>query len=807
MKSGKKTPLRRRAAPENSSAPAPVSKTTKPKPKNTLDKRLSQTSQQLHKVSEERLATILTTIDNAVWSIAADTYETLYLNPAAERIYGRAASAFYSDPKLFMNMVHPEDRPRIAQMLPELIEQGTMTIQYRVVRPDGEVRWLEDKTAIARDLEGRPVRFDGVASDITERKAHEAQFQAKQEQLDKFAHALDLVPAMVCKLDGEIMHWGRGLQAMYGWSVEEAVGRFAHELLVTEFPEPLPKIQAELLDRGVWHGELVCAHRDGGRIVVASQWSLYRPEDDDSASVLVFDSDVTEMKRTQSMLVEREARLRSVLETAPDAIVTIDENGIIQSFSNAAEKLFGYAPGEVIGRNIKLLMPAPYHDSHDGYIARYLRTGEKHIIGIGRQVEAQRKDGTIFPMDLAVGEVTHGGAHIFTGFIRDLTARVKMEQDLRQAQKMEAIGQLTGGVAHDFNNLLTVISGNLEMLEPRLTVAEHREILNEAQEASKLGAELTKRLLAFGRRQPLDPKPTDINALAEGMIELLRRTLGETSEIETRLSEGLPLIMADPGQIENALLNLAINARDAMPKGGRLIIETAQAEVDKDYVAAYADVRPGRYVTLAVTDTGIGMSPEVRQRAFEPFYTTKGPGEGSGLGLSMVYGFVKQSGGHIQLYSEPGIGTTVRIYLPEHAGEAIAVAERVPASITQEALGETVLVVEDDQRVRRVSVRRLRELGYAVIEADSGAAALLVLDREEPIDVLFTDIVMPGGMSGIDLAHEARRRRPELRVLFTSGYAEPAAVKGSTLTTNVAWLGKPYSINELDVKLRALLAQ
>ncbi|HEY8030913.1 MAG TPA: PAS domain S-box protein [Methylocella sp.] len=806
MKSGKKLPLRRGAASENSSAPAPVSKKAKAKPKNTFDKRLSRTNQKSRKFSEERLATILATIDNAVWSIAADTFETLYLNPAAERIYGRAASAFYSDPKLFINIVHSEDRPRVAQMLPELIERGAMTIQYRVIRPNGEVRWLEDKTVIARDSEGRPLRFDGIASDITERKAHEAQFQAKQEQLDKFAHALDLVPAMVCKLDGEILHWGRGLQAMYGWSGEEAVGCIAHELLVTEFPVPLPIIQAELLDSGVWHGELVCTRRDGGHIVVASQWSLYRPEDDDSASILVFDSDVSEMKRTQSMLVEREARLRSVLETAPDAIVTIDENGIIQSFSNAAEKLFGYAPGEVVGCNIKLLMPAPYHDSHDGYIARYLQTGEKHIIGIGRQVEAQRKDGTIFPMDLAVGEVTLGGIHIFTGFIRDLTARVKMEQELRHAQKMEAIGQLTGGVAHDFNNLLTVISGNLEILEPRLTVAEHREILNEAQEASKLGAELTKRLLAFGRRQPLDPKPTDLNALAVGMIELLRRTLGETSEIETRLSEGLPLIMADPGQIENALLNLAINARDAMPKGGRLVIETARAEVDKDYVAAFADVRPGRYVTLAVTDTGIGMSPEVQQRAFEPFYTTKGPGEGSGLGLSMIYGFVKQSGGHIQLYSEPGIGTTVRIYLPEHAGKASAAVERVPASTTQEALGETVLVVEDDQRVRRVSVRRLRELGYAIIEADSGAAALLVLDREDLIDVLFTDIVMPGCMSGIDLAHEARRRRPELKVLFTSGYAEPAAVRGSTLTTNVAWLGKPYSINELDAKLRALLA-
>jgi CheY-like chemotaxis protein len=381
-----------------------------------------------------------------------------------------------------------------------------------------------------------------------------------------------------------------------------------------------------------------------------------------------------------------------------------------------------------------------------------------------------------------------------------------MEQDLRQAQKMEAIGQLTGGVAHDFNNLLTVISGNLEMLERRLTDPEHREILNEAREASNLGAELTKRLLAFGRRQSLNPKPTDLNALAAGMAELLRRSLGEMVEIEIRLSKGLPLIMADPGQIENALLNLAINARDAMPKGGRLVIETAPVEINKDYAAAYADVMPGRYITLSVTDTGTGMTPEVRQRAFEPFYTTKGPGVGSGLGLSMVYGFVKQSGGHVQLYSEFGHGTTVRLYLPEYAGQATTFAEGASASIERAPLGKAVLVVEDDPRVRRVSVRRLKELGYAVIEADSGLAALLVIEREEPIDVLFTDIVMPGGMTGIDLAHEARRRRPALKVLFTSGYAEPAAIKGSTLTTNVDWLGKPYGIKELDAKLREMFA-
>ena len=295
-------------------------------------------------VTKERLTTILATIDNIVWSIAADTYETLYLNPAAERIYGRTASAFYADPQLFMSIVHPEDRPRVAQMLPELIEKGTMTIQYRVVRPDGEVRWLEDNTAIARDADGRPVRFDGVASDITERKAHEAQLQAKQEQLDEFVHALDQVPAMVRKLDGEILLWGHGLQALYGWPAEKAVGSISHELLATEFPVPLPAIEAELLDTGLWQGELVRTHLDGRLVIVASRWALYRRDGGDPVSVLEFDSDVTETKRARSMLKEREARLRSILETAPDAIIAIDERGNIQYFSKSAESCSATLP-------------------------------------------------------------------------------------------------------------------------------------------------------------------------------------------------------------------------------------------------------------------------------------------------------------------------------------------------------------------------------------------------------------------------------------------------------------------------------
>jgi len=606
-----------------------------------------------------------------------------------------------------------------------------------------------------------------------------------------------------------ILDFNRDAERLYGIDRARVIGRDYFEALdpggiggptAAEFAEVLAGQPARAIE-----GRVMSPER-GERVLLWNAQRLVgskrRP-----LGIIAIAQDITERQNAEEALLEREARMSSIIATAPDAIITIDENGIIQSFSSAAERLFGYLAGETVGRSVNLLMPSPHREDHDGYLDRYKRTGERRIIGIGRRVQARRKDGTIFPIELAVGEANFGGTRIFTGFIRDITTRAKMEEDLRHAQKMEAIGQLTGGVAHDFNNLLTVISGNLEMLGRHIVRPEAREILAEAHEATELGAKLANRLLAFGRRQPLNPKAIDLNALIEGMTDLLRRSLGASIEIETSLSRRLPKTMSDPGQVENALLNLAINARDAMPDGGGVRIETSEVVIDAEYASEHRDVGSGRYVLLAVTDTGHGMPEEVRRRAFEPFFTTKGSAAGSGLGLSMVYGFVKQSGGHIELDSEPGRGTTVRLYLPALASEGERAKTRHKTRATRQSSGEIVLVVEDDPRVRRVSVRRLKELGYAVVEADSGPAALAVIDRDQRIDLLFTDIVMPGGITGVDLARAARARRPDLKILFTSGYAEPAIIEGGLSTENAGWLGKPFTTADLAVKLSDLLAR
>ncbi len=628
-----------------------------------------------------------------------------------------------------------------------------------------------------------------------------------QAQLDAVIRVLDDANVIVHGFDGVITRWSAGCEALYGWRRDEAIGQTVHRLLQTRFPLPLEDIRRHVAADHSWEGEVEHRKRDGRSVFVATRWVALTLAEGGGPLIIQTNNDVTEMKQVQNDLAEREAHLRSILDTVPESMVVIDEAGIISSFSAAAERLFGYESSEVCGKNVKVLMPNPDRAAHDDYINRYLTTGERRIIGYGRVVTGLRKDGSTFPMELAVGEARTNGKRIFTGFIRDLTSRHKIEDELRQSQKMEAIGQLTGGLAHDFNNLLTVISGNLEMMEYKLADPNLRILLREAQAAAEDGAKLTGQLLAFGRRQPLNPKLVDVGQLVSGFSDLLRRTLGEAIEFKTVISGAPNEALVDGSQLQNAILNLVINARDAMPRGGRLVIEISRVKLDVDYAQMYPNVRTGDFVLISVTDTGSGMTAEIREKAFEPFFTTKGAGAGTGLGLSMVYGFAKQSGGNVQLYSEPAQGTSVRLFLPAAQRSLDSVGQEVQSDQMPglpPGGSEKILVVEDDARVRRVAVSRLTSFGYAVVEAETGYEALAQLERNDDVALLFTDVVMPGGMTGDELANRVRAERPQIKVLFTSGYAEPSIAERE-LAHSGSWLKKPYTARELAIRLRELL--
>ncbi|NIA71444.1 transporter substrate-binding domain-containing protein [Pelagibius litoralis] len=506
-------------------------------------------------------------------------------------------------------------------------------------------------------------------------------------------------------------------------------------------------------------------------------------------------------RRTEEALHLRE---RAIEATDTGVLITnprLRDNPIVY-VNPAIMRMTGYPAEEIIGRNPRFLQGGDKDQAAlDEVRAAINDETPVHVV-----LRNYRKDGACFLLDLQIapvrdkdGTVTH-----FVGIQNDITDRVATEDQLRQAQKMEVIGQLTGGVAHDFNNLLTVIVGNLERLEGRIKDSEKsRSLIRHAQEAADLGAGLTHQLLAFARLQPLSPRAVDLNELVTDLSELLQRTLGETIQISTLLDSDLRKTLADPAQVQNALLNLAINAKDAMPRGGRLIIETSNVEVDESYATGQSDTLPGRYVMLSVTDTGVGMSNKVQERAFEPFFTTKKVGSGSGMGLSMVYGFVKQSGGHVRLCSEPTCGTTVGMYLPELRGVAKAEEQSPAAPNEPRGQGETVLVVEDNVRVRCITTDRFQELGYRVLEAKNSIAALDLLEKLGPVDLLFTDMIMPGKMGGRELAKEAQGRYPKIKVLFTSGYAEPTIDESQA--TDAMWLRKPYRQADLARAVRRVL--
>lgn len=607
------------------------------------------------------------------------------------------------------------------------------------------------------------------------------------------------------------MLWNKGAQLALGYGPDEIVGQ--HESILFPYDNQgvvIAKAREDNADRGGFHRIDNRLLRKDGTSLTASVSS--QPIQDDSG-VRLGHCNVIIPKAGGGASEQRFAdeQFRILVQGVIDyAIYMLDPEGRVYTWNSGAERIKGYTADEIVGNHFSV-----FYTEQDRLAGEPAR-GLAHAREYGRfenKAWRVRKDGSLFWAHVVIDRIDDDAGRLigFAKITRDATEVLRAEEAieemrtaLHQAQKMEAIGQLTGGIAHDFNNILQVITSNLQLLLQEVGQNERaRKRVRNAMGGVERGSTLASQLLAFGRRQPLEPRVINPARLIRGLDELLRRTLGEGVEVETIIGGGLWNTSIDPTNLESAILNLAINARDAMEGRGKLTIEAGNAYLDDRYARAHHEVKPGQYVLIAVTDNGCGIDAESLEKVFEPFFSTKPEGSGTGLGLSMVYGFVKQSGGHIKIYSEPGHGTTVKLYLPR----SIEAERELPAEPSEASEGgrESILVVEDDEAVREAAVSLLRSLGYTVYHAANARAALSVVESGIALDLLFTDVVMPGDLRSPELARLARERLPQLAVLFTSGYTENAIVHAGRLDDGVQLLGKPYTRDALARKVRQVL--
>jgi PAS domain S-box-containing protein len=497
-----------------------------------------------------------------------------------------------------------------------------------------------------------------------------------------------------------------------------------------------------------------------------------------------------------------EVRYRAVVDNVIDGIITIDDRGVIKSFNPAAESIFGYAPEDIIGHNVNVLMPAPYCDEHDDYLDRYRKTGEARIVGIGREVTGRRKDGSEFPMDLSVGEFVAAGCTRFTGVMRDITRRKQLEEQLLQAQKMESVGQLAGGIAHDFNNQLGIILFDVDMLLAATEDEATRGDLQKIRKTVLRAADLTRQLLVFSRRQRMEPQILDLNQHLGELRKMMTRLLGEDIDIRLELTDDPCTIEADPGNLDQVLINLCVNARDAMPEGGILRISTDSVLVDETYAREHSHV-PGRYCRLTVADEGHGMEESVRARVFEPFFTTKDTGKGTGLGLSVVYGIIETHKGWITVDSKPDLGTRFQIFLPAIGDAPDADPDRQPAVSTEQGRGEAILLIEDNLELRQRLVHILTTSGHRVSECADLTSARKVFGQGA-FDMVLSDVVLPDGR-GSDFCLDLLDAHPELHVILLTGYSDGRGDSDRLEQAGCPVLRKPVGVTELLEQVRRTL--
>jgi PAS domain S-box-containing protein len=773
------------------------------------------------KESEERLRFAAQAGRLGFWELDTRT-GTLETSPACRQHFGADPDAPLSYADL-LETLFPEDSRRLRDALDSALATADSTdVECRVARACGTTGWVQVRAQVKRAPDGTAIRLAGVSLDVTERREAEEELRQTGALLRAI---IETAPGLIYAKDRA----GRFLIA----------NSAALDLIGRPWPEVAGRTDAEVL-ADVAQGEAVMANdrrvMDDGHTEEIEElvgtvggaprtWlSTKTPLRDASGSVtgmVGVSVDITVRKRAEAELqrlnttlearvAERTAERDRAWNNSQDLIVVIDADGMITAANPAWFTMLGWQPDEVVGR------------SHLEFIHPDHRQASEAAHGKARREQSAVQETRMLHRDGSTRIVAWVAAPE-AGFVyatgRNVTAEreaaatlARTEELLRQSQKMEAVGQLTGGIAHDFNNLLTAISGSLELLQRRINEGRTDNLeryTSAAITASQRAGALTQRLLAFARRQPLDPKRVDANRLVAGMEDLLRRTLGPAIDLEMVLAGGLWATLCDPNQLEGAVLNLAINARDAMAEGGRLTIETSNAHLDDAYARSQGgEIKPGQYVAIAVSDNGTGMPPDVIARAFDPFFTTKPIGRGTGLGLSMLYGFVKQSEGHVRIYSEPGQGSTFRIYLPRlrarvPEGEVgTQDSERATASAEP---GETILVVDDEPALRMLVTETLREMGYATLEAADGPSAVRILQTDTRIDLLVTDVGLPG-LNGRQVADAARQSRPELRILFITGYAHNAAIgNGTALESGMEIISKPFALDALGTKIREMI--
>jgi len=701
--------------------------------------------------------------------------------------------------KTFQDVTHPEDLDADLALFAQLMqgEIASYTLEKRYVHRDGRIVWVSLTTAVQRDEAGQPLYCIAVVEDISRRKLAERTLQENENRMRAILDASG-DEILLVSTEGRVLAINKAAERRLAkrLALVAPLGADLGDLLPPDLAEKRLAVVRDVARLGN------PIHMD---LPIRAGWFEFwfypvRHADQPISEVAIFARDISERKRAESEL----RRLYQAIQQSPTSVVITDPDGRIVYVNPKFCELTGYAYEEVIGQNPRVLK--------SGYtsVEEYRTLWETITSGRVWQGEFhnRKKDGELYWEIASIAPVKNDEGEVinFVAVKEDVTERRAIEEQFRQSQKMQAIGQLTGGIAHDFNNLLTIITGNLQLLQRTADPEQAPRLIGDALWAAQRGGELTHRLLAFARMQPLRPSLINLNAIVRGLTGLLARTLGPSVEVVEALDPAIPAVFADAGELERAIVNLAINARDAMPEGGRLLLQTAGAVLDDDYVEHHPDVVPGPYVMLAVSDSGCGIPSEMLSRIFEPFFTTKPVGRGSGLGLSMVYGFLKQSGGHASVYSEVGKGTTFKLFFPEARQTKDASSEPAAAAgeLEFEAAGRTALVVEDEERLRLVAASLLKELGFAVLEAGDGGEALRQAEAAAGLDLLFTDVELPCGMNGIAVAHGVRERHPGARVLYTTGYSAALTPGSGHVPTDAAVLVKPYARQQLIRHLRGL---